>query len=192
MNAQNLSVGAGYLNSTLTNKVGNNSTSSAYQGFYAGANAAVVNDGAFAITPGLFLEYLTNNNAADFYGLVGAETTATEMYLNVPVDFSYGIALGSAKLSIFAGPTFSFGLLSNYKSNASVLGGKTNDVNTDNYGDKSSYGRFDILVGGGLALDFANCFRISAGYNYGLLDRNSTDAIKCNRSEIHAGVAYLF
>lgn len=192
VNAQNLSIGAGYLNSSLASKIGDNTTTSAYQGFYAGAGASVFTKGAFAITPGVYFEYLTNNNAADFYGIVGGETTATEMYLNVPIDFSYGIDLGGAKISIFAGPTISLGMLSNYTSTVSVLGKESDPVKTDNYGENSNYGRFDVMIGGGLAVDLAKCIRISAGYNYGLLDRNSTDNIKLNRSELHAGVAYLF
>lgn len=199
VNAQNLNIGAGYLNSTLANKAGDTVTKGVYQGFYAGAGASVLNNGAFAITPGVYFEYLTNSAASDFYGIVGGEATATEMYLNIPIDFSYGIDLGGARISIFAGPTISLGMLSNIKTEATgavsdILGslGVNTNGEVDRYGENSNYGRFDVMVGGGLAIDLAKCIRISAGYNYGLLDRNSTDAIKCNRSELHAGVAYLF
>lgn len=199
VSAQNLSVGAGYLNSTLASKSGDTVTKGAYQGFYAGAGASILNKGAFAITPGVYFEYLSASDAASFYGIVGATTTATEMYLNVPVDFSYGIDLGGAKISVFAGPTLSIGMLSNIKIEGTgtvsdiiaSLGGNTNGE-IDRYGEKSNYGRFDVMIGGGIAVDFAKCIRVSAGYNYGLLDRDGSDSIKLNRSELHAGIAYLF
>ena len=191
--AQNLSVGAGYTNYNFATKIGDGDASKGdpFSGFYAGADAAIYNKNNFAITPGIYFAYASCSKTASIGSLASATGTTKEMYLDIPVNFSYGIDFGFAKVFAYAGPTFSLGASSTSEVSAeSVIGGgKTDPV--DNYGDNSNYGRFDVLIGGGLGIDIS-CIRITAGYNYGLLDRNTTDNVKYNRSGLHAGVAYLF
>ena len=190
--AQSLSVGAGYQSYKFSTKTGDNDAvvSDPSKGFYAGADATLFNLGPVAVTPGIYFSYNTAETTASVGSLASGSSTLKEMYLGIPVNFSYGIDLGAAKIFAYAGPTFSLGCSSTTEVAASALGVGVSSDPIDNY-DGDSYGKFDVLVGGGLGVDI-KCIRISAGYNYGLLDRNSSDNVKLNRSGFHAGIAYLF
>ncbi len=181
------SIGAGYLESYKKS----GSTSSSQNGFYFGVDKNIGDFGDFAVTPGIYLEYVTSSEAADFFGLAGASGKSTEMYLDIPVNFSYGADLGGARLFAYAGPTLSFGCLSNIESSASVLGKSTGSRTVDQYADNSNYSRFDIMIGGGVGLDI-NVLRLTVGYNYGLVDRYGSDNYDLHRSNLHFGIAYLF
>lgn len=180
------SIGAGYLESTK--KVG--SVSSAQNGFYFGVDKALGNIGPFKVTPGVYLEYATSSETTDFFGLAGASGKSTEMYLDVPVNFSYSVDLEGAKIFAYAGPTFSLGCLSNIETSASILGKSSGVSNIDQYGDNSNYGRIDLMVGGGVGVDI-NVLRLTVGYNYGLVDRDGGSA-DLHRSNLHIGVSFLF
>ena len=53
--------------------------------------------------------------------------------------------------------------------------------------------KFDILIGGGVALDVMDMVRVSVGYNQGLLNRNNdSDGSVIKTSGVNFGVAYLF
>lgn len=185
--AQSLSAGAGYTSYKFSTKLGDNDAKKgdAINGFYAGADATVLNLGPVAVTPGIYFAYASATTTASALGFSQSGTTK-EMYLDIPVNFSYGIDLGPARVFAYAGPTISLGCSSTYEFDGVI---KTDP--TDLYGDDSKYGRFDIMLGGGLGVDIA-CIRISAGYNFGMLDRNSSDSIKYTRSGLHAGISYLF
>lgn len=186
------SVGAGYLNSTSTTKVGDNtSKGGALNGFYAGADYSVAL-GPVAFTPGIYFSYLSGKKTSNLGSIASASGTTTEMYLSVPMNFSYGIDLGSSlRAFVYAGPTLNLGCSATYKAEASALGA-SGEKTIDLYGDNSNYGRFDLQLGGGIGVDIMKMIRISAGYNYGMLDRNSSDNISLHRSEMHVGAAFLF
>ena len=94
--------------------------------------------------------------------------------------------LGAAKVFAYAGPSLQMGLASTSKI---TVGGTTNTTN--NY-DNDSYGRMNVLVGGGIGADIADMLRLTVGYDFGLLDRNSSDNVSLKTSQLHVGVAYLF
>ena len=57
------------------------------------------------------------------------------------------------------------------------------------------YRRYDILWGGGLALEFFDKIRLSMGKNYGLLNRiiaPKGENYSNHRYMVYAGVAYMF
>ena len=144
-------------------------------GLYVGANYNYEIANGLAVAPGIdFAMYSTEKNNVKY----------KENYIGIPVLFNYGIEVADGfKLVPFAGPTFSLGLSSKSTSGS---------VTIDNYDANDDYGKFDILIGGGVALDVMEMIRVSIGYNYGLLDRNANGKLKDTCSGVHFGVAYLF
>lgn len=181
-----MSIGAGYLESTK--KVG--SVSSAQNGFYVGAENTIGDFGPFKVTPGVYFEYATSSESTDFFGLAGTTGKSTEMYLDVPVNFSYGVDFEGARLFGYAGPTFSLGCLSNIETSASVLGQSSGVTTIDQYEQNGNYGRFDLMVGGGVGVDI-DVLRLTIGYNYGLIDRDGGSA-DLHRTCLRIGLALLF
>ena len=103
--------------------------------------------------------------------------------LYVPVDFNYGIALGSdLKLFIFAGPTFDLGILNDYKNGN---GDKIN--NFDN-----NLKRFDLLLGGGAWLTFQDQLRFKVGYKAGMLNTSKIDNVTVKNNVLSVSVGYIF
>ena len=187
-----LSVGAGYLDNTVktvyTSGSTTTTTSDTFGGFYGGVSYTVLTLGpGINITPGLYFASTSYKNVDT---ILGVETTSTgsESYIAVPVNFSYKLELvpGTLALQPYAGPTFAYGLSSKA---ATTAGGTT--LSTDNY-DGTTYGKFDLQVGVGLAFDIVDMIRVTVGYNMGLLDRNSDSDYKTTTSNINFGVAYLF
>ena len=125
--------------------------------------------------------------ALEFYFKSEDDYKYKDFNLAVPVDFNYGFALGSnLKLSVFAGPTFNLGIISDAKG--------PHDYEFNYYdSDEGDYGRFDILVGGGVWMDIQDQFRVKVGYKAGLMDRCKKDGIKINDNPIlSVSLGYIF
>lgn len=190
-NAQ-VSVGAGYLNSTSTTTISSNSSDSATNGFYVGGDFNLPIVGGLSMAPGLYFSYLTASGTSSIGSIASATGTTTEMYVGIPVNFNYGLEItNGVKGFVYAGPTFNYGLSSSYKIDANVAG-ISGSKSTDNY-DGTNYGRLEILVGGGVGVEVSS-FRVTAGYDLGLNNRYTGDAdnYTIKRNQLHVGVAYLF
>lgn len=175
-NAQ-IGIGVGYTTKNFT--TGNDNTT-AYSGVYVGGTYNIPLASGICIAPGVDLAFVGNSGT-----VATVDYKNSEMYVGVPILANYAIEIADGfKLTPFVGPTFSFGVSS--KHNDEVLG------TSDNYANNSKYGRFDILVGGGLAFDVMDLIRVSVGYNVGLVDRDANDNSSLKTSGIHFGVAYLF
>ena len=171
-NAQ-IGVGIGYGTKNFTDSDNN------LGGLFVGASYNIPLASGLAVAPGI-----------DFamYSYSGDNIKVKENYLAVPVLFNYAIEVADGfKLVPFAGPTFSYGL-----SSETTLSVGSVSTTGNNYGDNSNYTQFDILVGGGVALDVMDMIRVHVGYNAGLLDRNSSDNTTTKTSGLNFGVAYLF
>ncbi len=188
--AQDLSIGAGYLNSTTTTTVASGSSAFGMNGFYGGVGAQKDLNDLLGISTGLYYSYLTGTTSASALGgLFSGSNKMTEHYINVPVQLNLGFDLAKGvRLFAFAGPTVNVGLISKSVTSASV-GGHGGSSSTDNYADNSNYGRFDVMLGGGAGIKVAN-FKIFGGYNYGMLDRNKASDVTVRRSEIVVGVSF--
>ena len=187
------SVGAGYARTSSTAKSGSTtSKEDPLNGFYAGFDYGVNIAGSFKVTPGVYFSMFTGQTDYSVGSLANTKATRTEMYLNIPVNFSYSFPLGSSVSAfVFAGPTANVGLSDKLKIDVNtVVGGGSSSY--DVYKENSDYKRFDIMIGGGAGIDIVNKVRVSVGYNYGLLDRDGSSNSTLHRSELHAGVAYLF
>ena len=188
-----ISVGAGYLANTQTSSYTSGSTTTKtttpYSGAYLGADYTLDLGQGLGLAAGLKGTFLTNTTTASLLGVTGT-TKTTELYLAVPVQFNYSYALSNdLKLFALAGPSFAFGLSSKSKFTNNV----TDDVTiTDNYGDSSNYGKVNVLLGLAVGVDVLNTIRIKAGYDIGLLNRDSRDDYKLNDAQWYVGVAYLF
>ena len=200
-----INVGAGYLQSTATYqyKSGADVNSTKSNGFYAGLGYEVTLMKGLSVTPGIYYSYLYSGDAGSTaIGTVAnasLKTNLKEQYLNIPVTINFGYNLTrDLRLFAFGGPTASFGLssVSHYDASVTVIGINLSDSgDTNNYaGSPATYGRFDILMGAGAGADIMGKFRITVGYDWGLLNRivdsNST-AIR-HRNQLKAGIAYLF
>lgn len=188
-----VSVGAGYLNSTTRTKVNDNITTVPSNGFYVGGDYTITEGKGFGISAGAYYTYLANetSKSGSIFGIqIGGSAKTTEMYLDIPVNFNLSTDLGSSlKGFVYAGPTFSLGLSSMSEASGSIAGiGGTKKI--DNY-ENENYNRFDILVGGGVGVDY-NQIRIKAGYNLGMLNRYNTENYTVNRNVLHVGISYIF
>lgn len=201
-----VSVGGGYLNTnqTYTETKSDNTTSSetaTLKGFYAGANYNIKLVGGLGIAPGIYYSYLTIKDveAIDIEILtVDSDFTRRDHQISMPINLNYGLNLvpGILKLSLYAGPTLQYTVDSKTTGTvvASVGGINTNynEVFDHIKGEGANYKPFDVMVGGGLAIDIVKMIRVEGGYNYGLLNRISSDNATLHNYGWHAGVAFIF
>ena len=182
------SFGVGYMNPNYKNA----SDGKTMTGVYGGLDYNIHFTDNFGIAPGIYYSYQFKNSETGFFTVSG-KSTLTEHYVGVPINLNYSFKLApDFAIVLYAGPTLSYGIISstNIKASGSITGISTN--NTVNNYDDQNYKPLDVLVGGGVAFDWAETFRVSVGYNYGILDRNASDHHSFNRSYLHMGVAYLF
>ena len=150
-------------------------------GVYAGFDYNVHLSENFGIAPGVYYSFATKKKDL----VLNQTMTYQEHYIGVPVNLNFSFKLApDFALTLYAGPTLSYGIKSDYIG--SITG------TTSLYGENSEYKPLDVLVGGGVAFDWAELFRVSIGYNYGILDRNANEHHTFNRNFLHMGVAYLF
>ena len=114
-----MSVNAGYLNSTL--KTSN--TSDNANGAYAGVSFNIPIAGGLAVAPGVYYSMLTSKETASLGSIFSGSDTFMEHAVNVPVYVNYGIDLArDTKVFLFGGPTLQYGLASTVKYDANVAG----------------------------------------------------------------------
>ena len=184
-----ISVGAGYINSTTSLKLDSNKNTTNYNGFYVGGSYDINVVSGFSINPGLYYSFLTTGEK-EIVNIAGIKATSknTEHFMYIPVDFKYGFDLApDCTLYAYAGPTFQFQVGQNYQIKA--LNGSWSD--SDAYDDLS---KFDVLIGGGVGAELLNCLKINVGYRYGLINLYNGDSSKItsHRSQILIGLAYMF
>jgi hypothetical protein len=189
-------IGAGYVNSTDRTKLSNDAevSTAAANGVYAGIGVTLPLAGDLAVTPGVYYTFLTSHNGRSVAnGILSASGDLQEHYVNVPVYFNYGSELApNFRLFFFGGPTFSAGIISKTVLSASILGFSANTA-IDNYRDVSGYGRFDVMLGGGMGVDLGKRLRLTVGYDFGMMNRYTEgNGIIRHRNQLHGGLAFLF
>ena len=182
-----MSVNAGYLNSTLKTK----NTSDNANGAYAGVSFNVPLAGGLAIAPGVYYSMITSKETASIGSIISGSGTFTEHAINVPVYLNYGIDLArDTKVFLFGGPTLQYGLASNVKYDANVAG--ISGSNTVSNYDSENFNRMNVYLGGGLGF-LGGAFQITVGYDYGMMNQYKGDnAINCHRSNLKRGVGFVF
>jgi hypothetical protein len=174
-NAQ-LTVNLGYAPTTLTTTYSGNDSKMDLNGFFVGANYNINLTGDLNVAVGADFRYntKTESDGATVFGITASsEVTNTQMLIDVPVLFNYGLNLNSdIRVSAFVGPTFSLALSGKTTSEGSVAGfGGSSELEW--YGDDSNMKKFDIGLTFGLELGYRQ-YRLFGGYNMGLM--NLTDA----------------
>ena len=182
-----MSVNAGYLNSTLASK---NSTDNA-NGAYAGITFNIPVAGGFGIAPGVYYSMLTSKETANIGSIVSTSGTFMEHAINVPVYLNYAYDLArDAKIFVFGGPTAQYGLASTVKYDASIAG--ISGSNTVSNYDDADYNRMNVYLGGGIGFGISG-LQITVGYDYGMMNQYKGDnAPQCHRSNLKLGVGYAF
>ena len=182
-----MSVNAGYLNSTL--KTSN--TSDNANGAYAGVSFNIPIAGGLAVAPGVYYSLLTSKETASLGSVFTGSGTFTEHAVNVPVYLNYGIDLArDTKVFLFGGPTVQYGLASQVKYDANVAG--VSGSKTFNNYDSDDFNRLNVYLGGGLGFQ-VSALQITVGYDYGMMNQYKGDnAPQCHRSNLKLGVGFVF
>ena len=171
--------------------------------FVGGAYNFPIGTSGLGVAPGIYFSYLTGSDVE----LLDVKVTKikadriSESYLSIPVDLNFSIAFTKdIKGLVYAGPTFSYGITSKAKFGDTTINCYNGELENASLGAGSDYlkevaehyNRFDIMLGGGVGVEFFDQFRFTIGYDFGLLDRCSSSDIKINRNQFNIGVAYLF
>ena len=185
-----MSVNAGYLNSTL--KTGN--TSDNANGAYAGVSFNIPLAGGLGIAPGVYYSMIgsKSGDAASIFGVnISGSSTFMEHAINVPVYLNYGYELArDTKIFVFGGPTVQYGLASTVKLDGSV--GSASGSRTYNNYDNEDFNRMNVYLGGGMGFK-VSALQITVGYDYGMMNQYKGDnATKCHRSNLKLGVGFAF
>ena len=186
------SLGIGYLNSTDKVKSGSTTKTTNLSGFYVGGSYNINLAGSFGVAPGLYYGLATKSDADSYFG-INTNVDVTEHYLSIPVMFNAGLTFADGIVGrIYAGPSLAYGIASDTKVKGSIAG-FSKDTKINNYGDDYHYGRLDVMLGGGVAVEFFDMVRFNVGYDYGLVNRYTGDGdMTRHRSQFNIGVAYLF
>ena len=209
-----LSVGAGWLNSTETVKSGDNDPSKTnLNGFYVGGQYNLPIVAGLGVAPGLYVSgiFAKVNNSDSAYGVSGSTNASSrEFDLNVPVNVNYAFEIGGDfKVFVYAGPVFQLGIVSKASYEASLsaggLGVSTGKYTTDNYSGKTYNAKneevgqhdggyqnpFNIYLGGGAGIQ-SGAFQVIIGYDHSLLNFSKNSNETASRSQIKLGVGYAF
>lgn len=181
-------------------------------GFTVGIDSELKLIGNFlSIQPGLYYQHLlASEDIAEIAGLA-AKNTYSDFFLAVPIHFKLGFNIipdRMLRLYVFAGPTFEIGLKSADKislSGRDISGEVSYDYYTGEFKTSSTeldnlvasyfpegeklYGRFDVMVGGGVGIQVIRFLDIKVGYDYGLVNRYRKEVDKTvNRGQFYVGV----
>lgn len=181
-----MSVNAGYINSTRTAKDGKSANAN---GAYAGVSFNIPVAGGLAVAPGLYYSMITSTDVANVGKLYSGKGTFMEHAINVPVYLNYGFALArDTKFFVFGGPTAQYGLASTVKSENDIAGLIT--INgTKNLYEIEDYTRFNVYLGGGVGFQ-AGAIQVTVGYDYGMMPIYKDG--DQHRSNLKLGVGFLF
>jgi len=182
-----VSVEAGYVNSSHKMTVSGTSTSGNTDGLYVGASWNFASGNVLGVAPGVYYEFLTTDN----YELPFATGSVQEHYMNIPVLLNAGVNFGdNVRAFVYAGPTLNYGIAATTSVDSGI--GKGGNRKKQNLYSDSDYKRFDVLVGGGAGVELMHRLRFSVGYNAGLLNRTSAANSTLKRNQLHIGAAFVF
>ena len=194
--AQKVGVEAGFDFSTTTFDYTLGKTSLDMSGLSVGMNYEMpIGTSGLNFMPGIVFTYFSKNDANVHVPVIDYTLQAklSESYLSIPLDVNFRLNLGEGiDALVYAGPTLSMGLTANARETATSMNYDIYDGALKNF---TRYGRFDVLVGGGLGLELYDMLRFTVGYDYGLINRNSgstSSLLEIHRSQFKVGVAYLF
>lgn len=172
-------ISAGYINSLDKGRAEVD-----FSGVYFGLSYNFPINENMGVAPGIYYSYTRKSNArcwGQYIFYSGAKIQ--EHYLDFPVYFNYRHDYTENISSrAFAGPTFSLGLSSSIEYDGKTYNGYEED-----------YSRFDVMLGGGISVEFGKKYGVLIGYDFGLLDKNKeSGGPHHKRNKFYVGVSYLF
>ena len=157
-------------------------SSSNYQGFFAGFTQNFGLSKGFGVAAGA--DFRMNTKTGDAFLGFGTGKS-TQILVDVPVLFNYGIAINrDFTISPFVGPMLSLALVGNTKT---TVGSSTSTYNW--YGDNSNLSRLNLYAVFGANLKFSQ-FNLFGGYRLGLLDLNSYDNVTLKTNGLFVGLGF--
>lgn len=161
-----------------------------------------------SIQPGLYYQHLlASEDIVDLGSQLYAKNTYSDYFLAIPLHVKLGFNILPNKMLrvyVFAGPTFEIGLKSAdklsiagegeisynyYTGKFSSSSDEINDIVSGLFPDQEVYGRFDVMVGGGVGIQVIRFLDIKVGYDYGLVNRYRKEVDKTvNRGQFYVGV----
>ena len=163
-----------------------------------------------SIQPGLYYQHLlASEDIVDLGSQMNARNTYSDYFIAVPIHFKLGFNIipdRMLRIYVFGGPTFEIVLKSADKLSIAGIGeisynyytGKLssssveiNDIVASSglFPDQKVYGRFDVMVGGGVGIQVIRFLDIKVGYDYGLVNRYRKEVDKTvNRGQFYVGV----
>ena len=178
LNANAQSFNIGYENSVYSVRDGGSSLNMNGNGMYLGVDYDMPVSGDLVFTPGLFVDYVNYN----LYGSVHGNA----FYLRVPLHLKYAYRLDNMfELFGTAGPALSY-----------ALGGKIRYHEggisyTEQFFDEYDQ-RFDIPLGLEIGANINKTFKLTFGYDFGLLNQAKDADFKLVRNVFRAGIGYNF
>ena len=173
---------AGYAPEKFSQTVGNNTSTSEYQGFFIGFTKNFGLSKGFDVAAGA--QFRMNTKSGDaFFGFGTGKST--QALIDVPILLNYDFSINrDITITPFAGPMVSLALIGNTKTS---LGNNTTTSNW--YGDNSTWSRFNLYAVFGANVKFSQ-FNLFGGYRFGLLDLNSNDNITLKTKGLFVGLGY--
>ena len=172
------SVSIGYVNSAYTVNEGSASTAMNGNGLYLGADYDYAFASNLSLNPGVFIDYVNYNVYRNVHG--------NAFYVRVPIHVKYSYQLDNM-IELFgtAGPSLTY-----------ALGGKTRYHDGGiSYSEKlfDEYdNRFDIPLGLQIGANLNKTFKVTLGYDFGLLNQAKEVNYKLVKNIFHAGIGYNF
>lgn len=152
----------------------------------AGFNAGVVSE--IPLAGNLFLQPgIMYSAKGSKYSIAGTDMSISPSFLEIPVNGLYKFDLGSAKLLMFAGPYFAFGIGGSYETPT-----ESGDISYGS-GEDHDMKSFDLGLNFGAGAEINN-FQLTFQYGLGL---TNLSPVSDNDAEMKTGVigismAYLF
>jgi len=182
--AQNM-VYVGYAPETFTY----NNSSANFQGIYAGFSKNVAISKGFGVAAGAQARLNMRNTQDSFWGITG-KVKETQLLIDVPVLFNYGIAINrDLRITPFVGPMISLGLMGKTQGNDPIFGDNSSDWYGDNGTLNRPNNRFNISAVFGAAVTFSN-FNLFGGYGMGLTDLDKSDNVTLKTNGFFVGLGF--
>ena len=172
---------AGYAPEKFSQTVGNNTSTSEYQGFFIGFTKNFGLSKGFDVAAGA--QFRMNTKSGDaFFGFGTGKST--QALIDVPILLNYDFSINrDITITPFVGPMVSLALTGN--THVSTLIG-SGDYN---WYDNSPRSRFNLYAVFGADVKFSQ-FNLFGGYRFGLLDLDSNDNITLKTKGLFVGLGY--
>ena len=182
------SVGAGYIGSLTREKIAGTEKIRTLNanGAYIGASYTVSLANDWAVTPGVYYSFAIDNETW-MKDLLSSEGSLQEHYVSIPVHFSKRWD----DFFVYMGPSLELGISSVFTDKTKVIGIPFVETKINYYDGHHNYSRINVMLGAGIGYDITDSIRITAGFDYGFLDRSTTSYNAIQENLFHVGIAYV-